>query len=180
VAGLAGQEELLVFLLGACLVLVEIFLVPGLVIPGVLGIALMMGSIFWAMVDVWPTPDFEWSMEIIRPPLWEMLQTLGLVFLFGLLVSKFLPKTPMWKKLVLSTTLGSDGALKDNLQNQEATNQLIGKQGKSISELYPGGQIEIDGVRYDARSDLGKIAKGEKIVVVKKSEFELVVKLIDT
>jgi membrane-bound serine protease (ClpP class) len=180
VAGLAGQEELLVFLLGACLVLVEIFLVPGLVISGVLGIALMMGSIFWAMVDVWPTPDFEWSMEIIRPPLWEMLQTLGLVFLFGLLVSKFLPKTPMWKKLVLSTTLGSDGALKDNLQNQEATNQLIGKQGKSISELYPGGQIEIDGVRYDARSDLGKIAKGEKIVVVKKSEFELVVKLIDT
>ena len=55
VAGLAGQEELLVFLLGACLVLVEIFLVPGLVIPGVLGIALMMGGIFWAMVDVWPT-----------------------------------------------------------------------------------------------------------------------------
>jgi membrane-bound serine protease (ClpP class) len=180
VAGLAGQEELLVFLLGACLVLVEIFLVPGLVIPGVLGIALMMGSIFWAMVDVWPTPDFEWSMEVIRPPLWEMLQTLGLVFLFGLLVSKFLPKTPIWKKLVLTTTLGSDGALKDNLQNQEVTNQLIGKQGKSISELYPGGQIEIDGVRYDARSNLGKIAKGEKIEVVKKSEFELVVKLIDT
>jgi membrane-bound serine protease (ClpP class) len=180
VAGLAGQEELLVFLLGACLVLVEIFLAPGLVIPGVLGITLMMGSIFWAMVDVWPTPDFEWSMEVIRPPLWEMLQTLGLVFLFGLLVSKFLPKTPMWKKLVLSTTLGSDGALKNNLQNQEVTNQLIGKQGKSISELYPGGQIEIDGVRYDARSSLGKIAKGEKIEVVKKSEFELVVKLIDT
>ena len=180
VAGLAGQEELLIFLLGACLVLVEIFLAPGLVIPGVLGIALMMGSIFWAMVDVWPTPDFEWSMEVIRPPLWEMLQTLSLVFLFGLLVSKFLPKTPMWKKLVLVTTLGSDGALKDNLQNQEVSNQLIGKAGKSISELYPSGQIEIDGVRYDARSNLGKIAKGEKIEVVKKSEFELVVKLIDT
>jgi membrane-bound serine protease (ClpP class) len=108
------------------------------------------------------------------------LQTLGLVFLFGLLVSKFLPKTPIWKKLVLTTTLGSDGGLKDNLQNQEVTNQLIGKQGKSISELYPGGQVEIDGVRYDARSNLGKIAKGEKIEVVKKSEFELVVKLIDT
>ena len=64
--------------------------------------------------------------------------------------------------------LGSDGALKDNLQSQEVTNKLIGRQGKSISELYPGGQIEIDGVRYDARSNLGKIAKGEKIEVVKK------------
>ena len=177
VAGLAGQEELLVFLLGACLVLVEIFLVPGLVIPGVLGIALMMGGIFWAMVDVWPTPDFEWSMEVIRPPLWEMLQTLGLVFLFGILVSKFLPKTPIWKNLVLATTLKKPAESKDN---QMSLNQLVGKQGKSISELYPIGQIEIDGVRYDARSRLGKIAKDEKVEVVKVSEFELMVKPIES
>ena len=180
VAGLAGQEELLVFLFGACLVLVEIFLAPGLIIPGVLGIALMMGGIFWAMIDVWPTPDFQWSMEVIRPPLWEMIQTLGLVFLFGLLVSKFLPKTPMWKKLILSTTLGNEELLKDNMQNQKSTSRLIGKMGKSISELYPSGQIELDGVRYDARSDMGKIAKGEKIEVIKKSEFELVVRLVES
>ena len=177
VAGLAGQEELLVFLLGACLVLVEIFLVPGLVIPGVLGIALMMGGIFWAMVDVWPTPDFEWSMEVIRPPLWEMLQTLGLVFLFGILVSKFLPKTPIWKNLVLATTLKKPGESKEN---QISLNQLVGMQGKSISELYPIGQIEIDGTRYDARSRLGKIAKDEKVEVVKVSEFELMVKPIES
>ena len=180
VAGLAGQEELLVFLLGACLVLVEIFLAPGLILPGVLGIALMMGGIFWAMIDVWPTPDFQWSMEVIRPPLWEMIQTLGLVFLFGLLVSKFLPKTSMWKKLILSTTLGNEWISKVNMQNQKSTSQLIGKMGKSISELYPIGQIELDGIRYDARSDMGKIAKGEKIEVIKKTEFELVVRLVDT
>ena len=180
VAGLAGQEELLVFLLGACLVLVEIFLVPGLVIPGVLGIALMMGSIFWAMVDVWPTPDFEWSMEVIRPPMWEMLQTLGLVFLFGFLVSKFLPKTPIWKNLVLTTTLkNTDDPI--GIQGDDATvRKLIGKRGKSISELYPSGQIEIEGVRYDAKSSLGKIAKGEMVEVIKISEFELLVRIVET
>ena len=59
-------------------------------------------------------------------------------------------------------------------------NQLVGKQGKSISELYPIGQIEIDGVRYDARSRLGKIAKDEKVEVVKVSEFELMVKPIES
>ena len=140
----------------------------------------MMGGIFWAMIDVWPTPDFQWSMEVIRPPLWEMIQTLGLVFLFGLLVSKFLPKTSMWKKLILSTTLGNEGISKENMQNQKSSSQLIGKMGKCISELYPIGQIELDGVRYDARSDMGKIAKGEKIEVIKKSEFELVVRLVET
>ena len=177
VAGLAGQEELLVFLLGACLVLVEIFLAPGLVIPGVLGIVLMMGGIFWAMVDVWPTPDFEWSMEVIRPPMWEMLQTLGLVFLFGILVSKFLPKTPIWKNLVLDTTLKKPSG---SVENQQSYKLLLGKHGKSVSELYPTGQIEIEGLRYDARSSLGKIAKGENVEVFKVSEFELVVKPLES
>jgi membrane-bound serine protease (ClpP class) len=180
VAGLAGQEELLVFLLGACLVLVEIFLLPGVVIPGILGIVLMMGSIFWAMVDVWPTSDFQWTLEVIRPPLWEMLQTLGLVFLFGAIISKFLPKTPLWRSLILATTLGRSNSIESRLREPEAIRKLIGKRGKTVSELFPGGQVEIQGIRYEARSSLGKISKGEDIEVVKNSEFELVVKSLES
>ena len=180
VAGLAGQEELLVFLIGTCLVLLEIFLVPGLILPGVLGIALMVGGIFWAMVDVWPTPDFQWSMEIIRPPLWEMLQTFGLVILLGFFVSKFLRKTPLWKSLVLSASLDGPNTNENNVRESDLINNLEGKCGKSVSELYPGGLVEIDGTRYEARSNLGKIAKGENVEVIKNSEFELVVKQIDS
>lgn len=179
VAGLAGQEELLVFLLGACLVLVEIFLLPGFVIPGILGIVFMMGSIFWAMVDVWPTSDFQWTLEVIRPPLWEMLQTLGLVFLFGAIISKFLPKTPLWRSLILATTLGKSNSIESHLREPETIRKLIGKRGKTVSELFPGGQVEIEGIRYEARSNLGKISKGEGVEVVKNSEFELVVKQLE-
>ena len=39
------------------------------------------------------------------------------------------------------------------------------------------GQIEIDGKRYDARSKIGKISKGEKVQIVRSSEFEVVVEL---
>ena len=94
VAGLAGQEELIVFLLGVCLVLVEIFLVPGLIIPGIIGFTMMIGAIFWAMIDVWPTPDFTWNMEVFRLPIQELLQTMGITFVLGFLVSIILPKTP--------------------------------------------------------------------------------------
>ena len=51
-AGLAGQEELLVFSLGLCLVAVEVFLLPGFLLPGIVGVLLIVGSVFWAMVDV--------------------------------------------------------------------------------------------------------------------------------
>ena len=153
---------------------------PGLILPGVLGIFLMVGGIFWAMIDIWPTPDFTWSMEVIRPPLWEMLQTLGLVFVFGLIVTKFLPQTPIWKNLVLSASIRGSSAGTDNLKDNELIKNLIGKQGLSVSELFPGGQVEINGKRYDARSNLGKISKGEVVEVIRNSEFELVVKPIDS
>ena len=169
VAGLAGQEEVLVFLLGVCLVLVEIFLVPGLVLPGIIGFFMMLGAIFWAMVDIWPTPDFSWNFEVFRLPIWELLQSLGIAFVLGIVISMILPKTPLWQSLVLSTTL-QDTLLKKG-------DQLVGKKGITISELFPMGQIEIDGKRYDARSKIGKISKGEKVQIVRSSEFEVVVEL---
>ena len=169
VAGLAGQEEVLVFLLGVCLVLVEIFLVPGLVLPGIIGFFMMLGAIFWAMVDIWPTPDFSWNFEVFRLPIWELLQSLGIAFVLGIVISMILPKTPLWQSLVLSTTL-QDTLLKNG-------DQLVGKKGITISELFPMGQIEIDGKRYDARSKIGKISKGEKVQIVRSSEFEVVVEL---
>ena len=175
VAGLAGQEELIVFLFGVCLVLVEIFLVPGLIIPGIIGFAMMIGAIFWAMVDVWPTPDFTWSMEVFRLPIQELLQSMGITFVLGFLVSIILPKTPLWNSLVLSATLGSDSSEQKDLAN--TIRNLEGKSGLTISELFPSGQIEIDGKRFEARSSLGKIDKGENIKVVKCTEFDLVVEI---
>ena len=52
----------------------------------------------------------------------------------------------------------------------------MGKHGLTVSELFPSGEVEIDGKRFDARSTLGKIPKVEKIEVVKSTEFDLIVR----
>ena len=182
VAGLAGQEELLFFLLGACLVLVEVFLTPGLLLPGLVGFVLMVGSIFWAMVDVWPTPDFEWEMEVFRPPLWEMLQSVGLALAMGFIVLRILPHTPLWQSLILKETVGGsvDFSNPSSLTSSNQKEKLTGKFGITVTELFPGGEIEIEGKRFDARSTLGKIPKGQKIEVVKCTEFDLIVRPLDS
>ena len=182
VAGLAGQEELLFFLLGACLVLVEVFLTPGLLLPGLVGFVLMVGSIFWAMVDVWPTPDFEWEMEVFRPPLWEMLQSVGLALAMGFIVLRILPHTPLWQSLILKETVGGsvDFSTPSSLTSSNQKEKLTGKFGITVTELFPGGEIEIEGKRFDARSTLGKIPKGQKIEVVKCTEFDLIVRPLDS
>ncbi len=44
--------------------------------------------------------------------------------------------------------------------------KTIGKTGKAITILRPGGKVEIDGEMYDAISEVGYLDSGVKIKVV--------------
>ncbi len=181
VAGLAGQEELLIFLIGVCLIAVEVFLVPGLILPGILGLAMMIGAIFWAMVDVWPTQDYNYDFSNFRTPTWELLQAFGVAVILGLATSKILPRTSLWGRMVLSETVGgSTKVLNSDNPVSGAMEATLGQEGKCVSELFPSGEVDIGGRRYDARSRLSKIEKGEKIRVVEISDFGLVVEKINS
>ena len=169
VSGLAGQEELLLFLIGFCLVLVEVFLAPGLFLPALLGLALMFGSLIWAMVDVWPGQEIDWSFALFRVPLVELAQSFGLAFILGYLAIKIMGKTPIGRSMLLETSVGN---LKSN---QHRVFIEPNKVGVTVSELYPVGKIQIDGKTYEARSVIGKIEKGQRIKVLKHSVYELVV-----
>ena len=170
VAGLAGQEELLIFLLGFCLVLVEIFLSPGLFLPAILGLVMMIGSLLWAMADIWPNQELDWTMDLFRIPLIELTQSIGMSVVLGYLAIKIIGKTPIGKSMILGSTVAAIDPEDSDLKIWD------GCTGVTLTELYPVGKVEIEGKSYDARSSFGKIEKGEKIKVLKKAGFELVVK----
>jgi membrane-bound serine protease (ClpP class) len=167
VAGLAGQEELLLFLVGFCLVLVEVFLAPGLFLPALLGLALMFGSLIWAMVDIWPGQEIQWSIALFEAPLIEFTKSLGLAFVLGYLVVKIIGKTPMGRSMILEKSVGGDVSEK---ASQEVE---IGSIVICTTDLYPSGKVEQDGMVFDARSLSGKIEKGERVRIVKQTAFEL-------
>jgi len=179
VAGLAGQEELLVFLLGLCLVAVEVFVLPGFLIPGILGLLLIVGSVFWAMVDVWPNSDIVWSPELFRDPVVEFMQAIALALVVCFALSRILPKTPLWNWMVLSETVGGpQGAAGQDSGIAAHSGLAPGSRGVTASELYPTGHVIIDGERFEARSKLGQIHRGEKIRVVENNGLELIVERV--
>ena len=172
VSGLAGYEEVLFFLLGVSFVALELFLFPGLILPGLIGFTMIIGSILWAMIDVWPNTEFNWSIEIFKNPIKELalalLTSTGLI----LILTRILPKTTIWNGLVLSSSVGN----LDSSTGIDVNEKLkVGEEGKSISELFPIGQVLINGVRYEARSNLGKIPKGTSIKVIRVDDYELIV-----
>ena len=68
VAGLSGHEPVLFFLLGVTLVVIELFVLPGMMVFVVSGVALMLGSLVWAMTDLWPGEPVPLSGDVFVHP----------------------------------------------------------------------------------------------------------------
>ena len=50
-------------------------------------------------------------------------------------------------------------------------NPGIGTEGLAVTDLFPTGEIEIDGKRYEAKTDVGMIEKGARVRVLRSDVF---------
>jgi membrane-bound serine protease (ClpP class) len=182
VAGLSGYEPLLFFLLGVVLVAIEVFLFPGVMILALSGAALMLGSLVWAMLDLWPGEPVSISGDVLLRPLANVLA--GVVLAIGLFLAllKFLPKGGPWGGMVLQTAVaGEPGAIRP--LNSFATSaprgdELIGQSGVAATALFPSGQVDVSGRRYEAKLAMGFADAGTPVRVTGVSEFGLIVEVL--
>jgi membrane-bound serine protease (ClpP class) len=91
-----------------------------------------------------------------------------------LALTRILPKTTLWSSLILSSSAGGKVLASTDFDSREKKANP-GDLGKTVSELYPTGQVEIDGIRYEARTNLGKIEKGSSIEVIGSNDYGLIV-----
>ncbi len=174
IAGLAGNEPILFFILGVVLILVELFFFPGTFVCALSGFALMLGSLMWAMVDIWPDEPIRFSPDLIAEPFVNLIFGLSIAVFGALLFGRFFKGSFLERRLVLADTAG--GSSSEIREEREASLPRVGAIGEAVTDLFPSGRVEIEGVRYDARSALGSIDKGTRVSVVKSSDFALIVK----
>ena len=166
--GLAQSMEILAFLLGLILLLVEIFVIPGFGIAGISGIVLIVGGLTLSLLG---NRDFDFQQVSAADSGRAALTVLvGLGIGFALI---------LW----LSHKIGSKGPLRRVALNADLgeaisspTHQaLIGKEGIAQTVLRPAGKVWIEGQVYDAISESGFVEKGEPIVVVKSENAQVYV-----
>ena len=173
IAGLAGNEVILFFSLGILLVLIEIFFFPGVLIFAISGLVLILGSLMWAMVDMWPTEPLTLSPVLIAEPMMNLVFGLAIAAFGALVLSRLFPGSWLERSLVLSETVGKCGqSLRDY---REDSLPRAGSIGVAVTDLFPGGQVEIGGKRYSAHASLGAIDRGTKIRVERFADFNLIV-----
>lgn len=181
VAGLSGQEPMIAFVLGVLLVALEIFLLPGVVVFAVAGLALMLGSLVWSMADLWPHEPIgvAWNGNAFSGPLADLGLGLVIAAVLGIALARFLPRGWIWDRLVVQTTVG--GAAQragGSAELAAAVGELVGQQGLAVTALRPSGQVEIGGQRYEARVEIGGIDRGQAVVVRGQSDFGLIVEAV--
>ncbi len=160
--GLAANWEIALFVVGLILLALEVFVIPGTGIAGVLGIVAMVAGLTLSLVennffDFTYTPSGALSGALMTVMLSFLLSIVLTFFLGGSLFN-----SPYFKKLSLET---EQKAEEGYTIKQEGTDLLLGHSGKAVTDLRISGTIEVNNERYDAITNGEFIEKGTDIVV---------------
>ena len=144
-------------LIGFMLILIEIFLIPGITLAGIGGGVAILGGVVYAYKYLGLT---------------EAAWCLGASLVLGALLLRFVIKTGSWRRMVLDTKESGEEGFRSTRFELEA---LVGKEGVSVTPLRPSGTATIEGERINVVTEGGFVERNSKIVVVEVEGNRVVV-----
>ncbi|MEM8567572.1 MAG: NfeD family protein [Bacteroidota bacterium] len=172
--GLAENWEIIAFFLGVILIAVEVFVIPGFGVAGILGITLTIGSLILVMVN---NDNFDFSFvpfsAILTAVIVVITAMAGSVVLFIVAGASF-ATTKAFSRLTLTDTMPKD----DGYTSTYYSDELIGKEGIAQTILRPSGKIMIEDELYDAYTRGDYLNKGDKVIVTSAEGTSLKVKRV--
>jgi len=134
------------------------------------------------MSDIWPDEPINWSGDVFLMPMLNLVLGVFIAVIGALFVVRFLPRTWVWNKLVLQTAVGGTAPRPHGSPNSGDRSVAtppgwpdIGTEGLAVTDLFPNGQVEIGGKRYEAKSRIGLVDRGTKVRVTGYQDFSLTV-----
>ncbi len=172
VAGLAGWEELLLFSTGIVLLSIEIFILPGFGIAGLLGIILILASLVLAMTGVETIPGTPWWNQKQYDQAFYTIGTaiVGSIALAFLALKFFLPRTPLWSKISLESA-----ETKDRGFAVTSFEKFLGEKGLTQTVLRPSGKAVFGEEILDVVTEGEMISKGVEVRVIRVAGNRIVV-----
>ena len=199
-AGLAGWEDLALFALGLALIGVEVFVVPGFGVAGVLGLVALLGGLFLALLG----RDIRTPAQIERAGLTVAAAFVAVVLGVAAILA-LLPRSRRLGGLVLQAQVG--GALaarrapggwlrwfgdrssvrpaehpasagRPSDESGGARSLRVGATGVALTDLRPSGVAAIGGRRVDVVTAGDYVGAGEPIEVVRDDGYRRVVRRV--
>jgi membrane-bound ClpP family serine protease len=146
----------ILFCLGIILLAFEV-IVPGGIL-GVLGTLALLGGVAVAFT----THGTRGGLSAVGVAVVLLGLTAALEFLV-------LPRTKLGKRMFLQSSISATS------QAAVAPASLVGQTGEALTPLSPSGYVDVSGRRYEAFSQSGRVAPGDKLRVVGVDNFRIIV-----
>lgn len=171
--GLAANWEVLVFIIGVMLIIVELFFIPGFGVAGISGIIMVVMGLTFSLINNYVF-DFSFTApgEIMYAML-RVLLTLSIAIILAIMFGGRALRSKFFSRVVLSTTQENQTAYPENLQDLKS---FIGQEAIAVTVLKPSGTISIQQDQYEAVADGAFIEPGETVKVIQVRGNYLVVR----
>jgi membrane-bound serine protease (ClpP class) len=168
ILGLAGWEEVLLLGLGAIALAVEVFVLPGFGVAGVLGTLAIVASMVLAMMGARPsTGDMAQALAVLGASLFI---TMAVIYAW----LRHLPNSGRFSGLLLK------GAVHKSQGFVSAPNRgdLIGRDGVAVTDLRPSGTARVGDERIDVITEGEYVRQGSRVQVVQSDGYRHVVRAV--
>jgi membrane-bound serine protease (ClpP class) len=176
--GLAANWEILVFIIGVILIMIEIFVIPGFGVAGISGIVLMFGSLVLSLINN-VNFDFE-GVEMGHVGVAVTTVVLGVSggFILSLYLGNkvFTANTGMFRNMSLKSVQNVDEGF---VSIEPRMFALKGRTGVSKTVLRPSGKVLIDGEVFDAVAITGFIDQDTNVKVERVEATQLYVDRVE-
>jgi membrane-bound serine protease (ClpP class) len=190
VSGLAGIEWVGIFVVGVALVAVELFLLPGTIFIGLIGVVCMFVALVMGMTDLYPNmpwfpagegeggggvvPQVE-GIDFVMPDFSRPIRDLLIAFALSVPIiwalAKYLPHTALFAAFTSSAASGveSVAAVAAEVESR------LGQAGTSTTPLHPGGKAMFGDALCTVVTQGEMIAAGTPVKVIGHRGSDLLV-----
>jgi membrane-bound serine protease (ClpP class) len=181
--GLASVWEIVMILLGAALLLLEIFVIPGFGVAGITGIFCILTGLIATFIPEQPgqpIPSFfrPWpgTVEGLKQGLIALVSAMAASLVGMVMLSKYLPKMPIFRNMVPANPMPSEVAVEDPYRGAAH----VGDVGRTESMLRPAGKARFGSLLVDVVTQGDLIAPGTVVEVVERRGNRVVVRPVRT
>lgn len=173
IMGLAQSWEIVLFFIGIVLIILEVFIIPGFGVAGLVGVSLVILSMATSLIG---NIGFSYpELHQISQAIWTMAITLILGIAMIASMIRYMPQNRLFSKLILADSTDRD----HGYTSTSSKDDLIGLEGVAMTPLRPSGTVLIEDRRIDVVTSGDFIEKGARVRVTDTTSSRVVVNRVD-
>jgi len=179
--GLANVWEIVLIFVGILLISLELFVIPGFGVAGVSGLLMVLTGLIATFIPDEPGrpfpqffPALPTTLHGLKLAVATLVSSMTASLIGMLMLSKFLPKVPVFNKLIPANPTPSQVAVEDAYRGMAR----VGDVGQAEGALRPGGKARFGSVLVDVVTEGEYLEANCTIEVIERRGNRVVVRAV--